>query len=291
LASDGKFYLGNPEQALGQMRSGQIVGISEIEAVEAKVVMEEVLGLARPQYVLRNLCREVRMDQLVMSIDIATAPSGKEKVPEMQEAEIVRQAYSRQDFSLWKNVVHVVVSDEARLRSAHDVLRLHTTDAGNELARMENSQIQTLAETATGIAGTDWGTDTNNPYDDIGAAMDVVEAKYAVDFIAANPRVWLDFFSNDNVKGTNQPIQIPSGTSFAIPGLPNVQGYSDRVLTNTLAVVGSERAPALVLGVGPTESARYRNEPSGYDAYIIRQWLEPKLVLSDAIRKLTGVHV
>jgi hypothetical protein len=38
------------------------------------------------------------------------------------------------------------------------------------------------------------------------------------------------------------------------------------------------------------EAARYRDEKAGYDAYIIRQWLEPKLVLSDAIRELTGVH-
>ena len=44
------------------------------------------------------------------------------------------------------------------------------------------------------------------------------------------------------------------------------------------------------LGEGPTEAARYRDEKAGYDAYIIRQWLEPKLVLGDAIRELTGVH-
>jgi hypothetical protein len=35
----------------------------------------------------------------------------------------------------------------------------------------------------------------------------------------------------------------------------------------------------------------YRDEKAGYYAYIIRQWLEPKLVLGDAIRELTGVHV
>ena len=29
---------------------------------------------------------------------------------------------------------------------------------------------------------------------------------------------------------------------------------------------------------------------AGYDAYVIRQWLQPDLVLSDAIRELTGVH-
>ena len=30
-------------------------------------------------------------------------------------------------------------------------------------------------------------------------------------------------------------------------------------------------------------AAQYRNEPAGYDAYIIRDWLEPKVVLDDAL--------
>lgn len=41
---------------------------------------------------------------------------------------------------------------------------------------------------------------------------------------------------------------------------------------------------------GPSESACYRNEPAGYDAFIIRHWYHPQPVISGAIRKLTGVH-
>jgi len=44
------------------------------------------------------------------------------------------------------------------------------------------------------------------------------------------------------------------------------------------------------MGEGPTEAARYRDEKAGNYAYIIRQWLEPKLVLGDAIRQITGAH-
>jgi hypothetical protein len=69
-----------------------------------------------------------------------------------------------------------------------------------------------------------------------------------------------------------------------------VQGYSDFACLSTSAFVLSRAAPALVLGEGPTEAALYRDEKAGYDAYIIRQWLEPKLVLAGAIRELTGVH-
>jgi hypothetical protein len=69
-----------------------------------------------------------------------------------------------------------------------------------------------------------------------------------------------------------------------------VTGYASHQLTSTIALVGSTQAPALVLGEGPTEAAQYRNEPAGYDAYIIRQYLQPKLLIAGAIRKLTGVH-
>ena len=61
-------------------------------------------------------------------------------------------------------------------------------------------------------------------------------------------------------------------------------------LVNTSCYVLSSSAPALVLGDGPTEAARYRDEKAGYDAYIIRQWLQPKLVMSGAIRETTGAY-
>jgi hypothetical protein len=69
-----------------------------------------------------------------------------------------------------------------------------------------------------------------------------------------------------------------------------VTGISDTVLTNTIAIVGSLAAPAIILGDGPTEAARYRDEGKGYTGFIVRQWLQPILVQTGAIRRLTGVH-
>ena len=231
------------------------------------------------------------MPKLTARIDIATKLTGVEKVPPMVEAEISAQAYSTKEFDLWKNVAHVAISLEAQKKAAHDVLGLHVGDAAKELARMENSQIKTIAEAATGVAGSDWGTTTNNPFDDIGGIMDTIEGNgYPVDVIAADPLVWLDFFSNPFVRGTMRGVQLPSSKVFPVPGLPGITGISDTSLTSTIALVASKAAPAMVLGEGPTESARYRDEKAGYDAFIIRQWLEPKLVLTGAVRKLTGVH-
>ena len=231
------------------------------------------------------------MPNLTARVDIATGLTGIEKVPPLVEAEISAEAYSKVDFDLWKNVVHVVVSDEAAKKAAHDIIGLHTSDAAKEIARMENAQIKTVADGATDVAGSDWGTQTNNPFDDIGGVIDTIEGNgYPVDFIAADPLVWLDFFSNEFVRGTARGAELPKAKTFPVPGLPGVTGISDTALTSTSCFVGSLAAPAIILGEGPTEAARYRNERAGYTAFIIRQWLQPKLVLSGAIRELTGVH-
>ncbi len=286
-ASDGKYY----KQADSRVFEAQMIAPGDISAIEAVTILDEVLGLAVPQYVLRNVCRPVRMDSLTARVDIATALAGKEKVPPLVEAEIVAEAYTDVDFDLWKNVVHVAISDEARKKAAHDILGLHVSDAARDLVRMENKQIDEALDGATDVAGADWGDTTKNPYNDIVPAMATIEgAGYPVDAIVANPLVWGDFFGNPFVKGQLQGQVMPGGRIFNLPGLPGVRGYSDFACLSTIAFVLSTSAPALVMGEGPTEAARYRDEKAGYDAYIIRQWLQPKLVLAGAIRELTGVH-
>ena len=285
-AESGRYY----KQAEPQVFEAQMITPGDISSIEAVTILDEVLGLARPDYILRQICRNVRMDSLTARVDIATALTGQEKVPPLVEAEISAEAYSAVDFDLWKNVVHVVLSDEARKKAAHDILGLHVSDAARDLARMENKQIDEAMDGATDVAGSDWGG-ANNPYDDINPVISTIEGNgYPVDAIVAHPLVWGDFFSNDDVKGTLVGQKMPDGRVFPVPGLPGVTGYSEHAVLNTSAFVLSTRAPALLLGEGPTEAARYRDEKAGYDAYIIRQWLEPKLVLGDAIRELTGVH-
>ena len=44
-------------------------------------------------------------------------------------------------------------------------------------------------------------------------------------------------------------------------------------------IVGGSNAPAVVLGQGPVEAAQYRDEKAGYDAYVIRQYMEPQLAI------------
>ena len=280
----------------------QMIQPGDVASVEAVAVLDEVLGLARPQYRLRQVCRAIRMDALAARIDVATGLTGQEKVPALVEAEISAEAYSAVDFDLWKNVVHIVMSDEARKKAAHDILGLHVSDAARDLARMENSQIATELTGATDVAaGGAWDARTsppqsdNDPFDDILGVFNTLEGNgYPPEWAVMPLQVWKAFITNSYVKELVKAGIARLGAlggEFSLPGYPSVRVLVDHSVTpNTSCYLLSSDAPALVLGEGPTEAARYRDEKAGYDAYIIRQWLEPKLMLSAAIREITGAH-
>ena len=275
--------------SVGTYEGGMVLE-TDITNLKATVVMKEVLGLAHKKYNLRNILQVVRMNELRMRIASGTQLTADEKVAELKEATITKSTISKTDFDLWKNVVHIVVSDEAKAKSSVDIFNLQVRAAAGALAKSENDQIATEAETATAVGGSDWVPSTNNPYEDIATVMTTIEG-YGVEpnFIAAHPLVWGDFFGNTAVKGTARGTEFPGGKIFTVPGLPGMTGIWDSGLTNTVAIVGSKES-ALVLGEGPTSAAQYRNEPKGYTAYIIRQWLQPEIVFAGGIRKLTGVH-
>lgn len=308
-AVDGKYYktIGNPEKINGSRDFSGAAGIltpGDISGIQAVTILDEVLGLARVDYNLRGICRPIRMDKLTMRIDVATGLTGQEKVLPMEEAEIDRQAYTPVNFDLWKNVVHVVAVDEAQMKAAHDVLGMSVADAGRDLPRMENKQISEIVEACTEkVAGTvysDWGAFTSgvsdtNPMIAIVASIDAIQAEgWPVDFMAMHPTIWGKFILNTYVRDLVHAgiMQVGrDGGRFTLPGYPNVKVYTDYALTETPTaslgpILGSSRAPGLVLGEGPNTAARYRDEGKGMDAYIIRQWLEPKIVIDTALDKI-----
>lgn len=305
-AVDEKFYTytGNPELVKDYSAAAGILDVADIESIRAVTILDEVLGRARVNYNLRDVCRKIRMDKLTMTIPLATGFTGQEKVPPKIEAEIAKDVYTDVKFDLWKNVVHVDAVDEAQMKSAFDVLGMGIDEAARELPRMENSQIATIVEACTEkVSGTvyaDWGAFTSgvsdtNPMIAIVASIDAVQANgWPVDFMSMHPTLWGKFVLNTYVRDLVHAgiMQVGrDGGRFTLPGYPNVRVYTDYALTETPTstkgpIVGSSLAPGLVLGQGPTTAARYRDEGKGMDAYIIRQWLEPKVVIDDALDKI-----
>lgn len=294
---DGEYH---HQERSGHFEAAGIWDPGDISSIEALTVLDEVLGLARPLYNLRQLCRVIRMDTLETTIDIGTVLSGQEKVPALVEAELSAEAYTPVSFDLWKNVTHVAFADESLKKSRVDLMGLHTEDAARDLSRMENKQIDEAIDAATGAsAAGKWDamttapTNDTDPFVSIMIGMIDIEGKgYRPTKAACHPTVWGAFIRNSYVArmvDAGLATIGPTGGRVALPGFPAVEIITDYAMLATSFWLLDDSAPALILGEGPTEAEKYRNPAAGFDAYIIRQYLEPQIVLADAIYEIDTV--
>lgn len=294
----GKFYEGRMKDwDPYETREAQVV--TDVSTIQAQIILDEVLGITWREYVLRRACRSIPMPELVMTLDVATSPSVSEKVPPGEEAEVIATSYTPITFELWKNVGHVVILDESSKKARHPLLNIDINACAQGLVAAENSQIATELLAATDVVGEDWGVMTTPPTSDKNPLVKIQEvikalSPHKVDFMAVDSLPWQEFLTNSYIRGMVEAKIITVrpdafGGMVSLPGWPKVMVLTDDDLLDTSAYFGSSLAPGIALGEGPTEAARYRNETKGYDAYIIRQWLQPQVVVAGAIRELTGV--
>jgi hypothetical protein len=273
--------------------AAQVTTTADVEAIK----LEKFLGLLivdiEQLRTLRGCVTPFPTEELESKGGTTSKISVHEKVAELEEIELGAPTFEKLSFKLYKNRCGFLIAEEAFLQLVKEevVIASQVPQLKEALADAENRHIAEVMETATTISGSDWGDDSNNPYDDLGAAMDAIETPETsrrVQFVAANPRGWLDFFGNSHVKGTSQDTRMPEDASFPIPGLPGVRGYSDRSITATVAVVGTKQGVVLV--DGPVQAAKFEVYSRDAVGYLATQWLQPKLVLDDGIRVLTGIH-
>lgn len=302
-AVDGQYYpaAGNPE-ASRRFEAAGILMPDDTKSVQAIVVLDEVLGLARPQYNLRQVCRQIPMDHLTMKIPVGTGLTGQRKVKPLEEAQLSKNAYTDVDFNLWKNVVHIAIPDETNFKAAFPLMQQHITEAARDLSRMENLDIAeeleaNITEKVSSKKYSDWGATTNgvsntNPFTAIIASINYIQGKgYPVDFMALHPTLFGKFIQNTYVSQlvrAGMANLASTGGSFTLPGYPTVRIITDYALTETPTgsvgpIVGSSVAPGAVLGAGPYYASEYRDDVRDFDGYKIRQFLEPKVVLDDAL--------
>lgn len=279
------------------------VQVADISAVDIAILLQEVIGDEMPFFNLRGTCRIINMPELKQTVPLYTKMgASNEKVPELVEAEVRVGDFTNIVFALWKNVAHIVISDEAKKRANIDAFAYQKTDAAIALAHSEETQIAaelTSSDITSVSANGGWdvlGTyhSNYNPYLDIQAvettlAMNGFTGPYD---IVAHPQVWASFWANTFVKGFLTGVVNPDYEKtggFSVPGLPGNMGWSSPWVVNTECYV-LQRNRAIILGNGPTEAAAYRNEIAGYDAYLLRQWLQPLITHPQASRKITGVY-
>lgn len=265
---------------------------NDIADIKTVTVLEELLGIARPLYVLNNAVRVEPTDTLELTVDVATKLSAQEDVPDFVEADLKKQSYTPVSFDLLPNVVHVAVGGKAGRQARHNVLARSIEDGAKALAASKNSQIATVLNSGTRTgAGGNWTSD--NPYTDINMAIASVEDTYEagiVDTLAAPRSVWSAFFSNDKVKGQLLGASLPTNKTpiFSVPGLPGIIGIMDTNIT-AAAMVACDKAQYAALAQGPIEAEGYRNPRGNYNAWIVRDWKKPKLTVNNAGYVLTAL--
>jgi len=270
---------------------GKILVDSDIpDALLAETVVEEMLGLARQKYTLRQFCRVINFGQTITGkIPIGTTLTGQEKVKPLVEAELAAEAYTELDFNLWKNVVHILVPKETQLKSNIDLMKMNVEDGSKDLARMENKQISEEIATFTGIGATaTWDNTTGgNPLEDIAAAQNAVaNLGYLPKDVVMQTDVYRYFSVNDYVVAAyERGATVKTGHIPAVMGLNISVEYA---LAAKTAFVVDKAAPAMVLADGPNLVERYKKPAVFADGYVSAQFLEPKKALDDAARQLTA---
>ena len=266
--------------------------VNDLTDVQAQVVIQELLGLARVQYRLRQMCKVIQMPHLVADIRTATTYTGSEKVPELVEADIKSHAYTKTSFDLWKNVVHLAISAEAKLKSDIDVMGLQLADAAKELARMENSQIATEFEAdATSYNGESWsaksnGVSDNDPVADILSASENIYVNgYNANQLVMNYQQYVDLITNTHITSL-----LERGTIVKTARLPAIAGFPlllDENVSDDACYILDTGAPAIILGEGPEMAVSYGGDsPKFFSGYAVAKFLEPSHVITNASRNI-----
>ena len=265
----------------------------DVSNLAARVTIQEVLGLARPLYRLRELCTTVSMPRLTARLRLATDYTGAEKVPELHEADIKSQAYTYIDFNLWKNVVHIAMSKEAELKVDADIMGLHVKSAARELARMENAQIATEIEADGTAGGTsyDWsaktsGVSDHDPMTDIMNGCEPIHtAGFEAKIVAFNYQQYVDLICNTHISSLLERGTIVK--TGKLPAIGGLQIITDENITDNYVYVVDPDAPAIVLGEGPEMAVSYgKDSPKFFQGYAIAKFIEPNVAVANGLRVL-----
>jgi len=287
---------GNYKRARERVEKAAITNSADIDATKNLNILSKVLGLQSRSYFLNEVVTEVPAPNLVFSVDTFNEGSANARVGELTEPKLQAHTESRATKVLYKNVGHIAISEEARLKSIHNTMGMRQEWTMRDMLRILNAQIAAEIETATAASGNDWGAidgtyfrSTKKPHDDLQSDVTTIRGNgFNVDWLAMHDRPAQDLVSNDFVKGPGSQTSglIQNNVDHVqVIGLPLI--VIDQALTNTKAWIGSKEA--VWLGKGPVSVASYNNDVVGYEGWLVKQYVLPFLANSGAIRGRTGV--
>ena len=282
------------------MADSGFVDISKITNVKDRVIVKQVFGLAQQQLKLRTICKVIPMPKLTADVRVATSLAGQRHVKELQEARLDSIAFTKVSFDLatyGKNVVHVAISEEANRQTDLNLLDIHVQDAATALATMENMDIAEELDTLSAgnnITGSSWA-EANDPADDIMAAVEQIESQekgFTADTIVMHPTVYAKLVSNEEVRKYIDKSSITEkGELKEICGLKVLKHPALSQVSNyqSVAFVLDTKAPGMVFGDGPKMAKKIDGGAKFYTSLAIAKWGQPKLLLTDAIVRITNI--
>jgi len=287
---------GNPVKAQKEIATAGIVNSQTIDVTKSLNILDRVLGLQVRNFFLQQTVTMVPSPNLVFTVDEYAEGAVQEKVPELDEPQLITHTETRVTNVLYKNIGHIAISEEADMKGSHPTMQLRQEKTLKDLARVINNQIATILATATDVAGADWGAtsgtppdSSNNPLDDIQPVITIIEGNgFNVDYIAGHDAPVTKLLTNKFVRGRgneNIGTNVLQANNLGENGLPPI--IKDQALVSTTAIVASK--DAVWLGQGPTAVAAYVNDQAGYKGWLAKQWWFPYLAQAGAIRELTGV--
>lgn len=272
-----------------------ITDFNDRSEIEKEVIIEEVDEIYRDNYNLRKLTDTMEMDNLEGTVRMLDGHiEGNRKVGELEEAEISGTNYKEVHYSLWKNVSHVAISNEAQHRDTMGIHEIQIRDAGKDLARLENLDIldEITSEVET-MSGNDWTDEANtDPTRDLMDAKNLIreadERGYVADTLVLHPDDYTNFILNDNIKG-DFDLGSPERTQKQIANYVSLDIVQEDIVNKGEAYIMDTDAPAMVMFDGPQEAVEYDMGAQFGRGYAIAQYLQPKVYREDAIRKITGI--
>jgi len=253
------------------------------DEMKAKVMMDRLRAELIDEYDLRQYARVIDTGQDIhISRQVVTKNvEADEKVEELEEAQISREAYAHIDETLYKNVAHIVLSSESQLSADRNIWNDHVRGAAQALAKRENEhlgdEIENVSETAP--QSNSWDDDSNDPYKDLKqAAKEIRKDKLNANVALMDSDAEADLLGNENI------IDRLERGATAEDGVARLAGLRLAV-SNTLpeedvCYVMDTNAPGVILADGPRMVETYSGDASFFDGYAVADFILPTDVWS-----------
>ena len=282
-----------------RVRSASIGTEADFSAIDVVNVMAEMVATELRTFVLEQALTVIGTPQLDLKVDTYTRFLAEQGVPEGVAPIPQRAAVSRTSYDLTKDVATIGITDEAQLRTVHDMYKQQVDTAVTDFKRVKSNKIATKLATAGSTSGGNWTTITtgdhndNDPRQQIGGQADTIFANNgAPNVLASHDKVWRAFASSFYVKGVLQAVPLPDMSMAKVinqvPSMPGFTWYVDNEMTSTIISIFDRKAVALLQG--PVRTAQYRLELEGIDGYLYRDWNLPIFLVANRVRQLTGVQ-